>query len=165
MSPWTRRMLTIPDASPFAEIVSDLYRVVQRARDRAASQRSAQNRRYEALARHVAEMHVELFRLERELGPSLGEADHRRLSRILGLWQDTDVRVTCPEGQQLTDELAEQVEVLSAEVRPGVSLATIERVDQPVVTVGSHVFRGKVRVALPAGNSSRRNGDGQEHSD
>jgi hypothetical protein len=165
MSPWTLRSLAAPENASLIEIVSELYRSLQRAREGASSQRAAQYRRYEALARHVAELYVELFRFERELGPSLDGANRRRLLRILELWQGTDVCVTSPEGQPLTDELTEKVDVLGSTIRPDIPVPTIERVDQPIVEVGGFVFKGKVRVALPQPGSPNGDNDGQEHSD
>lgn len=165
MNTFAERPQTLDDDSSLTEIVADLYAALQNSRDRSTNERTRWQRQYDQLARHVVDLHVGLFRLEREIRPELSEQAFKLLQNVMGLWRDTDVVVSVPLGEPLTDELLELVDVISSEPRSDASVATVERVDQPIVRIGRQTFRGKVRVALPAGNQSERTSDGQDDSD
>jgi hypothetical protein len=149
MTPWTRRRVTSSPDAPLVDAAGRLYQSLQRTRDKALASKARSDRRYASLAKHVAELYVELFRAKRELERKLDAVDRALLDRVFALHRGTDVEILCAVGEELTEELEEKVEILSALPRKGVATATIERVDQPTIVVGGLVFPGRVRVALP----------------
>jgi hypothetical protein len=165
-----------PQSETLAALALTLYREVAATAGEAARQRQAARHEVERHTREtghilgrLAAMRFEFARLLVRIRPQLAGAAGEDVFRLLDLFargwdvelERTEIEVRDVNGQPMTDELAERIEVLGAVPDPACSEATVRETLSPLVLwAGRVVGVARVITSVPtvredsAGNSA-----------